>query len=151
MAARIAEVTPWQDGMHRPAIQPRHDGLARDRHRLPQAHQEFDMKQRSPFLATLGLLAAMAAHADVPTRLLGDVVPVAQATRTIQIAPATRYVNVFRGETIRFLANGQQFGYFFDGAQDEDSFDLRQVAPPGILDHPVVAYISPDPYNRWSP
>ena len=33
----------------------------------------------------------------------------------------------------------------------EDSFDLRQVAPQGMLDHRVVAYISRDPYNRWSP
>jgi hypothetical protein len=113
--------------------------------------QEFDMKQRSISLATLGLLAAMGAHAAVPTRLLGDVIPVTQASRTIRIDPATRYVNVYRGETIRFLANGQQFGYFFDGAPGEASFDLRRVAPQGMLEHRVLAYITPDPYNRWSP
>ncbi|MDB5858340.1 MAG: CzcE family metal-binding protein [Ramlibacter sp.] len=109
------------------------------------------MKQRSLSLAALGLFAAMAAHAAVPTRLLGDVVSPTEASRTIRIDPATRYVNVYRGETIRFLANGQQFGYFFDGAPGEASFDLRQVAPPGTLDHRVVAYISRDPYNRWAP
>jgi hypothetical protein len=108
------------------------------------------MKRRTLPLATLGLLAAMAAHADVPTRLLGDVVPPAEATRTIRIDPATRYVNVNRGDTVRFVVNGQQFAYYFDGAEGETSFDLRQVAPPGVLNHRVVAYITPDPYN-WTP
>jgi hypothetical protein len=101
-------------------------------------------------LATLGLLAAMAAHAEVPTRLLGDVVSANQATRTIQITAATRYVNVKRGETVRFVDNGRQFTYFFDGASGESSFDLRQVAPAGMLDHQVTAYVEIDPMF-WTP
>ncbi|MDB5955283.1 CzcE family metal-binding protein [Ramlibacter sp.] len=101
-------------------------------------------------LSTLGLLAAMAAHAAVPTRLLGDVVPAGLATRTIQITAATRYVNVKHGDAVRFVDDGRQFAYFFDGATGESSFDLRQVAPAGILDHRVTAYVEPDP-RYWSP
>jgi hypothetical protein len=108
------------------------------------------MKQRTLTLPILGLLAAMAAHAAVPTRLLGAVVPPTDTTRTIQIDPATRHVNVNRGDKIRFVANGKEFGYFFDGPRGQTSFDLRRVAPPGMLDHRVVAYVEPDPYN-WAP
>jgi hypothetical protein len=108
------------------------------------------MKRHFLPLATLGLLAAMAAHGAVPTRLLGDVVAAGQATRTIQITAATGHVNVNRGETVRFVAKGRQFGYFFDGAPGETSFDLRRVAPAGMLDHRVTAYVEPDPWF-WTP
>jgi hypothetical protein len=88
------------------------------------------MKQRTLSLAILGLLA-MAAHATVPARLLGDLVPPIEATRVIRIEPSTRYVNVRWGDTVAFLSNGKEFAYRFDGAPGESAFDLRQVAPAG--------------------
>jgi hypothetical protein len=100
------------------------------------------MKQRthSLSLAVLGLLA-MSAHAAVPARLLGDLVPPGQATRVIRIEPSTRYVNARWGDTVAFVSHGKEFAYRFDGAPGRSAFDLRQVAPAGTLDHEVTAYI----------
>jgi hypothetical protein len=99
------------------------------------------MKQRNVSLAALGLLVAVAAYAVAPLRLQGDLVPPNMATRSIRIDPATRYVNVRWGDTVAFLSNGKEFAYRFDGVPGETSFDLRRVAPPGIVDHEVTTYI----------
>src|SRR5437762_2359066 len=105
------------------------------------------MNRRLLPIAILGLTAAMAARAAVPTKLLGDTIPPEQATRTIRIDQDTRYVNVNYGDTVRFQVNGQEFGFNFDGASDATSFDLRQVAPVGTVDHQVEVYIAPDQYD----
>lgn len=67
------------------------------------------------------------------------------AQRTIIIRPDTRYVNVEGGEIIRFLVGDKEFVWNFYVAQTVHNFDLQEVAPPGVLDHQVQAYISPDP------
>lgn len=77
--------------------------------------------------------------------LLGDPAPVSAATRTIVIAPDTRYVNVTGGETIQFIVGDKSFAWNFDGAQYVSQFDLTQAAPPGVLDHTVMAYVAPNP------
>ena len=76
---------------------------------------------------------------------LNETAPAAAANRTITIAPDTRYVNVQGGQTVRFDVGGQTFSWDFDGAETVGSFDLNKVAPPGLLDHPVTAYVSPNP------
>lgn len=93
----------------------------------------------------LGLAVMPGAHAEeVPTKLLGDAASAAQASRTIVIGPDTRYVNVKQGEVVRFVAGTQEFAFNFDGA-NVSSFDLRRVAPDGVLDHGVTAYVAPAP------
>ena len=84
---------------------------------------------------------------DYSTRLdlLGDPAPVSAATRTIVIAPATKYVNVTGGETIKFIAGDKAFAWNFDGTPYPPSFALNLVAPPGVLDHQVTAYVAPNP------
>jgi hypothetical protein len=61
----------------------------------------------------------------------------------VEIQPSTQYVNVKQGQTVRFVSGKQEFAYKFDGAPDITSFDLRRVAPAGMLDHAVVAYVQP--------
>jgi hypothetical protein len=91
-------------------------------------------------------LSALSSMAATPDELLGDPVPAAAAAdRTIAITPDTRYVNVQGGQTVRFDVGGQTFSWDFDGAETVGAFDLNQVAPPGLLDHPVTAYVSPNP------
>jgi hypothetical protein len=80
-----------------------------------------------------------------PVKLLGDAAPVAAAERTIAITPDTKYVNVVGGQTVKFDVNGQAFAWSFDGSQTVSSFDLSRVAPAGVLDHPVIAYVSINP------
>jgi len=77
--------------------------------------------------------------------LYGLPAPATAAARTIEIGPDTTYVNVEGGETIRFVANGREFAWNFMVARTVHSFDLNEVAPAGMLDHTVRAYVSPDP------
>ena len=94
------------------------------------------------WLCTLAACAGL--NVETPTRLLGQVVPPQQAGRTLQIGPDTRYVQVDQFETVRFVGNGQQFGFRFDGPQSVGSFNLQRVAPQGMLERPVFAQIQPD-------
>jgi len=46
---------------------------------------------------------------------------------------------VKRGEAIRFVVDGREFGWKFDGPSH--SFDLQRVAPQGLLTKPLTVYI----------
>jgi hypothetical protein len=76
--------------------------------------------------------------------LWGDPVAPAAATRIVVVTPQTRYVNVVGGETIRFLVGDKAFGWRFTPAQHIPPFDLRIIAPPGMLDHQVLVYVAID-------
>jgi hypothetical protein len=85
--------------------------------------------------------AATGAHAiDLDIKLLGDPVPVAAAGRTIVIMPETRWANVEEGEAVKFVVNGREFAFYFNGQVGD--FDLQKIAPAGALDHPVRVYMS---------
>jgi hypothetical protein len=115
---------------------------------VPGRHSlEMKMKRLSLAFATIALLLSACAEMPIPTDILGAAVPPDAASRTITIGPQTRYVNVAYGDTVRFVVDGHAFGYKFDGAWEVTSFDLRQVAPAGLLDHRVEAYIAPDDLN----
>jgi len=43
---------------------------------------------------------------------LGDPAPAAAANRTIVITPATKYVNVEGGQTVKFVVGGKTFTWF---------------------------------------
>jgi hypothetical protein len=105
------------------------------------------MKSFIPAVVALTLsVSALSSMAATPDELLGDPVPAAApAERTIAITPDTKYVNVQGGQTVRFDVGGKTFSWDFDGAETVGSFDLEKVAPPGLLDHPVTAYVSPNP------
>jgi hypothetical protein len=79
------------------------------------------------------------------TDLYGQAAPVTGANRTIVISPDTRYVNVEGGEVIRFVVGGKEFGWDFYVARTVHTFDLKEVAPVGLLDHSVRVYLTPDP------
>jgi len=77
--------------------------------------------------------------------LWGDPAPVSAAERTVVIRSDTRYVNVIGGETIKFVVDGKAFAWDFDGITEGYRFKLNFVAPPGVLDHTVIAYVDPNP------
>ena len=85
-------------------------------------------------------------RSSVPLALLGDPAPLDTATRTIAIHPTTRYINVTGGEIVRFTVGDKSFAWNFSGRPS--SFDLSVVAPPGILDRKVTAYVAPNPLYR---
>ncbi|MDB5841601.1 MAG: hypothetical protein JWQ23_3553 [Herminiimonas sp.] len=85
-------------------------------------------------------------HAAEPrTDLLGDPATLSVAARTIPINAGTRYINVVGGETIQFVVGDKAFAWYFSGPLSVWQFDLRRVAPAGLLDHEVIAYVSPNP------
>jgi len=79
------------------------------------------------------------------TDLYGNPVPPSSGARTIVINPDTRHVNVEGGEVINFRVGDKIFSWSFFVAQSVHTFDLNQIAPPGLLDHKVSVYVSPDP------
>lgn len=85
-------------------------------------------------------------NSPTPLKLLGDAASDTAAERTIVIDSQTRYVNVIGGEIIRFNVGTKSFTWHFDGAVNVTRFPLQQIAPAGLLDHTVTAYIKPNPF-----
>lgn len=97
------------------------------------------------FLGACSSLPASLRDSRPRPELLGTAAPAAASTRTIVIGPETRYVNVIGGEIIRFTVGEKSFGWSFSGAVGVTRFDLREVAPPGLLQQTVFAYVAPNP------
>jgi hypothetical protein len=98
--------------------------------------------------------AALAACATRPgyTHLYGSPVPAAAwADRTIVIRPDTRHINVEGGQTVKFIVGEKSFGWHFMAARTVTNFDLKEIAPPDMLEHSVIAYVSPDPRYITAP
>ena len=95
------------------------------------------------FLALLGACASgpVQQRAD----LLGMAIPASAAAHSVVIRPATRWVNVTGGDTVRFVAGGGAFGWDFHVSPLVQVFDLNRVAPPSMLDRPLPVYVDPDP------
>lgn len=77
--------------------------------------------------------------------LFGDPATDDYATRTIVITPDTCYINAEGGEVIRFVVGDRSFAWTFNVARTVKAFDLNDVAPPGLLQRRVRAYVSDDP------
>jgi hypothetical protein len=74
--------------------------------------------------------------------LLGSPAPARAADYTVHIASDTRYVNVKLGDTVKFVAGGKEFTWIFD-SENAWAVDLAEIAPAGMLERGVIAYVSP--------
>ena len=106
------------------------------------------MQKLTAFVAVASLATAISVHAAVPTRLVGDAATPAMATQTVVLTPTTDTVNVDWGQTVDFKLDNQQFAFDFDGVREASRINLQRVAPAGMLDHPVYAYIQDFPHAR---
>jgi hypothetical protein len=97
-------------------------------------------------LSALSLSAAAATRTD----LLGEpaqqpsaqrAVVTAAYGRTIEITGGTKWVNVNHGEVVRFVSNGREFTWYFDGMSQPQPFDMSEIAPAGFVDHGVKVYV----------
>lgn len=91
------------------------------------------------------MLSAPAFAETTRVDLLGYPATAAAAVRTIVITPDTKWVNVEGGEIINFIVGDKSFAWHFYVGFTVTSFDLQLVAPPGLLQRRIVAYVSPDP------
>lgn len=96
------------------------------------------------------LSTGLAGAAPQPDSFLGSAVPAqAPVDRVIVITGATRYVNVTGGTTVRFVVGERSFSWNFqNGTVSLIPFDLGRIAPQGMLDHAVTAYVSDNPLYR---
>jgi Heavy-metal resistance protein CzcE len=99
------------------------------------------MKNKLLVPAALSLALGFASWSASAATLYAEVVPVANASRTVVIDARTKWVNATELETVKFVANGQEFAVDFNGVRNE--FPLNAVAPTGVLDHIVKVYVMP--------
>ncbi len=111
------------------------------------------MKLLIPSIAALAFSAASlsAGAALKPSDLFGEparapsaerAIITAVPDRTIMITDETKWVNVNHFEVIRFVSNGREFTWYFDGVAQPRPFDLAQIAPAGFVGHSVTVYVS---------
>jgi len=95
-------------------------------------------------VAALTLSAASLAVTASVTQadMFGNPAQASATQRTVVIDAKTRWVTVERGDVVRFVANGQEFAWAFNGLAS--SFDLNRVAPPGALDRNLKVYVWPN-------
>jgi hypothetical protein len=100
------------------------------------------MKLLIPAVASIALsVASLSAFAMTDADYYGEAASPTAAERTIDVGPNTRWVNVDQGEIVKFVANGQEFAWDFDGTLP--NFNLKQIAPQGAIDQDVPVYIAP--------
>ncbi|MGA8007818.1 MAG: CzcE family metal-binding protein [Thiomonas sp.] len=105
------------------------------------------MNKLPAFLAVAGLAAAVSAHAAIPSWLYGNNVPDSAASRVIQLTPNTDNVNVKWGQSVEFKDHGKSFAFDFNGSRAAARVNLERVAPAGVINHPVYAYVRGFPEN----
>jgi hypothetical protein len=112
------------------------------------------MKSLFPRLVILALSVANlhAEAASKPSDLFGEPaqapslerrIITAATNRTIVVTGDTKRVNVTHYEVVRFVSNGREFTWDFDGVAQPGLFDLMQIAPADFVDHGVTVYVSP--------
>ncbi len=68
------------------------------------------------------------------------------AGRQVSVTAATKWVNVTNGETVRFIADGKNFTWYFDTFdQTSTSFDLSAIAPKDVQVKGVRVYVAANP------
>ena len=128
-----------------------HQNNARRRGGVAHIETETNMKTKLilPVLTAMTLAAASsAAFAGVqPADLRGNAAPAQAAVdQVIVVTDATRHVNVTGGSTVRFVVGDRSFSWTFqNGSAHVVPFDLALIAPPGLLNHRVTAYVSDNP------
>jgi len=100
-----------------------------------------------PFVSAVAALTLSAASFAVTASvtdadMLGNAAQPSAAQRTVVIDTKTRWVTVERGDVVKFVANGQEFAWAFNGLAS--SFDLNRIAPTETLNRDLKVYVWPN-------
>lgn len=85
----------------------------------------------------LTTVAAVAKPKSMPTASTPEA-----ANKMIVIKSTTKSVNVFENDTVLFKIGNKQFAIKFD--ESNTYYDLRTLAPPGVLNRKVDVYVAPN-------
>lgn len=98
----------------------------------------------------LALLAATlsAGAATMSSSLLGEPGRPSAADRTVDIYGDTHSVRVKHGEVVKFVSNGQEFTWAFDGLPQ--TLHLNEIAPAGVLSRTVRVYVDPSEADSFA-
>jgi hypothetical protein len=100
------------------------------------------MKLLAPAVVSIALsVASLSAFAMTNADYYGEATNPAAAVRTIVVEANTRSVNVAKGESVKIVANGQEFAWHFNGTLP--TFNLKQIVPQGAIAQDVSVYIAP--------
>jgi heavy-metal resistance protein CzcE len=104
---------------------------------------EIHMNRLIPSLVMLALSAASLTTTAKVTEadIFGSAAQPPAAQRTIVIDDKTKSVTVEHDEVIRFLANGQEFAWAFNGMAG--TLDMSRIAPAGAVDRALTVYVWP--------
>ncbi|MBD8531654.1 MULTISPECIES: CzcE family metal-binding protein [unclassified Massilia] len=107
----------------------------------------YSTKRLVAFFSAVALAPAVYAHDGPHEEMskLGMTAPIAAATRTVTIAPQTRYVNVNQGDIVKFEVDGKAFAWQFDTERPQGWLDLSLFAPKGTNTHAVQVFVGPNP------
>ncbi len=90
-------------------------------------------------LASVSL--TLSACAADNSSLLGQSEPSGYATKTVVIGADTSFVNIDRGDVVKFIIGDKSFSWSFATPGSISEVTLNEVAPAGMLDHTVKVYI----------
>lgn len=110
------------------------------------------LRNHLAYVAVAGAFAVAApalANHPAANPNLGTPVHEGSADRTVVIEPGAKWVNVNRNETVRFVVGGKSFTWRFD-TLNQSAVALDKIAPAGLLDRPIKAYVGPDPMHDLS-
>lgn len=92
-------------------------------------------------------LTATSRAGDLP-QPYGVPAPVESAQREIKIGPMTRYVNVERAETVRFVTEKGSFAWSFDIDPNRQEFAFDQIAPAALQAHEVRVFVGRSAHDK---
>lgn len=108
--------------------------------------------KRTTTLLGLALAASAfglnAGAADINPKLYGNEASASGANRVVEITPATKYVNVIDGDTVKFKIEGREFTWTFDLYHQEGVVELSSILPKDMRAGDVKVYVASDPSYR---
>ena len=93
-------------------------------------------------IAAVLLSATPASQAGDIADPYGSPAPAPSARREIRIDPATRYVNVARGEIIRFSTPQGTFAWSFDTDRNRNGFEFSRIAPKTVATEGIRVFVA---------
>jgi hypothetical protein len=90
--------------------------------------------------AALAAAASTSSFAFTKADAIGERADGAMAGRVVNLGSAPRHLNVDYGDVVRFVANGREFAWSFDGVGDK--VKLSEIAPSEFNAPDITVYVN---------